>query len=104
YKKNALTYNLLGAAILKGEYAKVSAEYNEKFGNKPPSPEQQAMLAQVIKVGERAIDAYARAVALSTKPEEQDGRAKLMAQLTNLYKSFHNGSDAGLSELIAGVL
>jgi hypothetical protein len=104
YKTNALTYNLLGAAILKGEYVKVSAEYNEKFGNKPPSPEQQAMLSQVMKVGERAIDAYARAVALSTKPEEQEGRAKLLAQLTNLYKSFHNGSDAGLNDLIAGVL
>ena len=104
YKTNPLTYNLLGASIIKGEYARISAEYNEKFGNKPPSPEQQAMLAQLIKVGERAIDAYARAIALSTKPEEQEGRAKLLAQLTNLYKSFHNGSDAGLNELIAGVL
>jgi len=104
YKTNPLTYNLLGAAILKGEYAKVSAEYNEKFGNKPPSPEQKAMLGQIMKLGERAIDAYARAVALSTKPEEQDGRSKLLVQLTNLYKSFHDGSDAGLTELIAGVL
>ena len=104
YKTNALTYNLLGNAILKGEYAKLSAEYNEKFGNKPPSPEQQAMLAQIIQLGERAIDAYARAVALTTAPEQQEGRAKMLAQLTNLYKSFHNNSDAGLTELIAGVL
>lgn len=104
YKTDPLTYNLLGAAILKGEYAKVSAEYNEKFGIKPPSAEQQAMLAQVMKIGERAIDAYARAVALSNKPEQAEGRAKLLAQLTNLYKSFHNGSDEGLNELIAGVL
>jgi len=104
YKTNPLTYNLLGNAILKGEYAKLSVEYNEKFGNKPPSPEQQAMLAQIMQLGQLAIDAYARAVALTTSPEQQEGRAKMLAQLTNLYKSFHNNSDAGLTELIAGVL
>jgi hypothetical protein len=104
YKDDPLTYNLLGIAILKGEYAQVSADYNAKFGNKPPSAEQQAMWQRIVQLGERAIDAYARAVALSTKPEQQEGRAKMLAQLTQLYKSFHNGSDAGLNELIAGVL
>ena len=104
YKTNAITYNLLGNTILKGEYAKLSAEYNEKFGNKAPSPEQQAMLDQIVKLGDRAIDAYARAVALTTQPDQQEGKAKMLAQLTNLYKSFHSNSDAGLSELIANVL
>ena len=104
YKDDPLTYNLLGIAILKGEYAQVSAEYNEKFGNKPPSPEQDAMLKRIIHLGERAIDAYARAIALSTKPEQQEGRNKMLIQVTQLYKSFHNGSDEGLNELIAGVL
>ena len=103
YKSNALTYNLLGNALLK-DYAKSSAEYNEKYGNKPPSEEQQAELAKIMQLGERAIDAYARAVALTTKPEEQEGRTKMLAQLTSLYKSFHNNSDAGLAELIAGIL
>ena len=104
YKDDPLTYNLLGIAILKGEYAQVSAEYNTKFGNKPPSPEQQAMLQQIIKLGNRAIDAYARAVALSTKPEQQEARTKMLAQLIQLYKNFHEGSDTGMNELIAGVL
>ena len=104
YKTNPITYNLLGNTILKGDYTKLSSEYNEKFGNKPPSQEQQAMLDQITKLGERAIDAYARAVALTIQPDQQEGRAKMLAQLTNLYKSFHNNSDAGLSELIAGVL
>jgi len=104
YKNNAATYNLLGNTILKGDYAKVSAEYNEKFGNKPPSPEQQAMLDQIMRLGDRAIDAYARAVALTTQPDQQEGKAKMLAQLTNVYKSFHNNSDAGLTELIASVL
>lgn len=89
---------------MKGEYARVSAEYNTKFGNKPPSPEQQAMLQQIIKLGDRAIDAYARAVALNTKPDQVESRNRIMAKLVKLYKSFHEGSDTGLNELIAGVL
>lgn len=104
YKDNPLTYNLLGIAILKGEYTRVSAEYNTKFGGKPPSPEQEATYKQIVHLGERAIDAYARAIALSTKPNQQESRTKMLAQLTQLYKNFHNGSDAGLNELIAGVL
>jgi hypothetical protein len=104
YKDNPVTYNLLGISILKGEYAKVSAEYNEKFGNKPPSPEQEAMYKRIVHLGERAIDAYARSIALSTKPELQESKARMLVQLTQLYKNFHSGSDAGLNELIAGVL
>jgi Tfp pilus assembly protein PilF len=104
YKSDPLTYNLLGIAILKGEYAQVSADYNSKYGNKPPSPEQQAMLEHINQVGERAIDAYARAVALTTNPEQQEARNKMLSVLTALYKSFHNNSDAGLNDLIANVL
>jgi hypothetical protein len=104
YKDDPLTYNLLGIAILKGEYAQLSTEYNTKFGNKPPSPEQEAMFKRIVKLGERAIDAYARAIALSTKPDQAEGRAKMLAQVTKLYKSFHDDSDTGLNELIAGVL
>jgi hypothetical protein len=55
-------------------------------------------------LSERAVDAYARAVALTTKPEQQEGRAKMMAQLTQLYKNFHNGSEEGLNDFIASVL
>ena len=62
------------------------------------------MLNRILHLAERSIDAYARAVALNTKPEQQDARGKILAQLTTLYKSFHNNSDEGLNELIAGVL
>ncbi|HKG48100.1 MAG TPA: hypothetical protein VKB02_15295 [Pyrinomonadaceae bacterium] len=104
FKDDPLIYNLLGIAILKGEYVQVAADYNTKFGNKPPSPEQQAAWQRVVKLGERVIDAYARAVALSTRPEQAEGKAKMLAHLTSLYKHFHNNSDAGLSDLIATVL
>jgi hypothetical protein len=104
YKDDPLTYNLLGIAILKGEYAQTAADYNTKFGNKPPSAEQEAVWQRVVKLGERVIDAYARAVAVSTRPEQSEARAKMLAQLTTLYKSFHNNSDAGLNDLISSVL
>lgn len=104
YRSDALIYHRLGVAILKGEFAQLSAEYNEKYGNTKVSPEQQAMLGRLVQLGQRAIDAYARAVALSTKPEQLQFRTKVLEQLTVLYKQFHNSSDAGLNELIATVL
>ena len=104
YRNDPLIYHRLGIAILKGEFAQVSAEYNEKYGAKEPSPEQKAMFERISHLGERAIDAYARAVALSTSPEQQELKTKILAQLTALYKNFHNNSDAGLNELIESVL
>ncbi len=104
YKTDPAAYHRLGISILKGEFAKLSAEYNDKFGAKQASPEQTAMLQRITHLIDQTIDAYARAVALSTKPEQKEARDKIMAQLTVLYKNVHNNSDAGLNELIAGVL
>jgi hypothetical protein len=104
YHRDPIAYHRLGIAIYKGELTQLSGEYNQKFGGKQASPEQTQMLNRILKLAEQAIDAYARAVALSDKPEQQDARGKILAQLTGLYKSFHNNSDAGLSDLIAGVL
>ena len=104
YRSEPLAYHRLGAAILKGEFAQLSAEYNEKYGAKQASAEQKATFDRINHLAERAIDAYARAVALSTNPQQQDARNKILAQLTALYGSFHNGSNAGLNELIATVL
>jgi len=114
YEKDALVYYRLGVAILKGEFSQLSSEYNEKFGSKPPSPEQQKMFERINQQGERAIDAFARAVALSdpnrsltdtNQPQfTPEFRSRVLAQLTALYKSLRNNSDAGLNELIAEVL
>jgi hypothetical protein len=104
YRSDPSIYHRMGVALIKGEFTQLSAEYNEKFGAKQGSAEQRAMLDRVLKTAERAIDAYARAVALSTRPEQQEARTKILAQLTGLYKNFHNNSDAGLDELIATVL
>jgi tetratricopeptide (TPR) repeat protein len=104
FRTDAIIYHRLGVAILKGEFAQLSAEYNQKFTNKEPSPEQQAMLERLTRLAARATDAYARAVALSKAPQQQETRAKILEQLTSLYKNFHNNSDAGLNELISTVL
>lgn len=104
YHTDPAAYHRLGVSILKGEFAQLSTEYNQKFGGKPASPEQTKMLQRITLLIEQTIDAYARAVALMTKPEQQDARNKILAQLTALYKNVHNNSDAGLNEMIAGVL
>jgi hypothetical protein len=104
YTKDPIAYHRMGIAIYTGQLAPLSAEYNDKFGGKQSSAEQAAMMSKIMKLADQAIDAYARAVALLDKPEQKDARAKALGQLTTLYKAFHNGSDAGLNELIAGVL
>lgn len=117
YRTDPLTYHRLGIAILRGEFAQLTKEYSEKHQKQPPSAAQREMLARINKLGLQALDTYARAVALSD-PARLDAkglvsgsaklapelRAKMLEQLTALYKSFNNNSDEGLKELIASVL
>jgi hypothetical protein len=104
YKTDPPTYFQLGATIYNAEYQPLAAEYSEKYTGKDETPESKAMLERANAIGARAIDAMARAVALATKPEYKDAKAKWLAQLTDIYKDFHNNSDAGLNDLIATVL
>lgn len=116
YRNDPLTFHRLGIAILRGEFAQLTREYNDKYLREPPSAAQQEMLARINKLGVQALDAYARAFALSDRPQTHSGtdanapsfppdiRNKILEQLTTLYKGFHNNSDAGLKELIRTVL
>lgn len=104
YKEDPAAYFLLGATILNGEYQALANEYREKFAGKDQSPEQQEMLGRLKALSDRMLDAFARAVALAAKPEQKDFKAQAMAELTRLYKELNNDSDAGLNDLIAGVL
>ena len=113
YRHDPVIYHRMGIAILKGEFAQLSNEYNEKYGSQQSSPAQEAMLERITKLGRQAIDAYARAVALTDPARGQEpnkvqisaeARNKILEQLTALYKSFNNNSDAGLNELIESVL
>jgi hypothetical protein len=104
FKNEPSTYVALAGAIAIAEYEPLAKEYSEKHVGKDVTPEGEAMLAKVKSIAERMIDSYARAVALSTKPEQQEYKKKVLLDLTALYKQFHNDSDAGLNELIATVL
>src|SRR5258705_284602 len=104
YKIDSTTYFLFGTAVYNGEYQQLYTEYKEKYAGKDESPEQKAFLERLNHVSDRAVDAMARAVALATKPEQQAFKKQVLTQLTDIYKDFHNNSDAGLNELIAAVL
>jgi tetratricopeptide (TPR) repeat protein len=99
------TYFYLAAAYQNGPYKKLSDDYSKRYGNQPESPESKAALDNVNKVLDKMIDAYARAVALAgSDPQHQAAKTQWLARLTDLYKFRHNGSDAGLTEFIAGIL
>ncbi|HEV7396522.1 MAG TPA: hypothetical protein VGN86_08445 [Pyrinomonadaceae bacterium] len=100
-KTTALTYGYLAEAYEHGPYAKQSADYKTNFGGKDETPESKLALENINQIIDRQIDAYARAVALAgTDPN----KSVWMAALTDWYKFRNNKSDAGLNELIAGVL
>lgn len=99
-KSTAVTYAYLAEAYERGPYAKQSADYKTNFGGKDETPESKLALENINQIIDREIDAYARAVALGgTDPN----KAAWMTALTDLYK-FRNKSDAGLNEMIAGIL
>lgn len=104
-KKEPLTYGYIADAYQRGPYAKLSAEYKLKFEGKDETPESKLALENINQVIDRMIDAYARAVALSgTEAAAQARKTAWMEALTNWYKFRHNQSDAGLTDLIAGVM
>jgi tetratricopeptide (TPR) repeat protein len=104
-KKAPDVYNDLARAYETGPYKKLIPVYNSQFADKPETEEGKAALAKINQVIDCAIDAYARAVALSNgKAELHDAHEKWLAHLTELYKSRHDGSDAGLETMISTVL
>src|ERR1041384_424476 len=98
-KQEPTTYFYLARAY-EDEYQKQSERY-KTFTE--VNDESKILLANMNLTVERIVDAYARAVAYSTKPEQQKDKATYMTRLTEIYKSEHNGSDAGLNELVASV-
>jgi murein DD-endopeptidase MepM/ murein hydrolase activator NlpD len=104
-KKSASTYFYLAYAYETGPYRVLSTAYQQQFADKPETPQSKAALEKLNIVIDRMIDAYARAVAAAgTDAKVQQAKAGWMATLTNYYKFRNGGSDAGLQELIAGVL
>jgi tetratricopeptide (TPR) repeat protein len=104
-KKSAYTYAYIAGAYETGPYAKQSQQYKEVYSGKDETPESKLALANINQLVDRMIDGYARAVALAGSD------AKLAAAkqgwndtLVQWYKFRNNNSDAGMSELVAGIL
>ena len=104
-RKLPSTYYYLAQAYQAGPYAKLSADYQARFAGKPESPESKQELEKLNQVIDVMIDAYARAVALAgNDAQNAANRTAWLTALTSYYKFRHQDSDAGLNELIAGVL
>lgn len=103
-KKSPYTYAYIAGAYETGDYAKLSEEYKRNFAGKQETPESKLALANLYELIDRMIDAYARAVALAgNDPKFASPKASWNGSLVTFYK-FRNGSDAGMSELVANIL
>ncbi|HEV2913375.1 MAG TPA: hypothetical protein VGX92_08675 [Pyrinomonadaceae bacterium] len=104
FKKDPQTYVRLALAYQAGPYKRLSDDFEKNFRGKDESPESKAALENLNQVIDRIIDAYARAIALATDAKYATVKSQWTTQLTNFYKFRHNDSEAGMQELIAGVL
>ncbi|MET0646754.1 MAG: hypothetical protein ABW208_09040 [Pyrinomonadaceae bacterium] len=101
FSKEPTTYDFLGAAYINSELKALVTEYKAKHEGKEATPESEALLNKINAVTHRIVDAYARAVALTTAGPAKDARR---ANLVTFYKQLNNDSEAGLNELVAGIL
>lgn len=103
-KKSPYTYAYIAGAYETGPYDKQSKQYKEMYSGKDETPESKLALANINQLVDRMIDAYARAVALATDPKIATAKQGWNDMLVQWYKFRNNNSDAGLSELLAGIL
>jgi hypothetical protein len=87
-------------------YAKQEADYTAKYKDKPETPESKLASENINQLIDRVIDAYARAVALSTATDDTSKQKKKewLERLTELYKYRTKTDGAGVNELVAGIL
>ena len=103
-KKSPYTFAYIAGAYETGPYAKLSEAY-KVFSGKDETPESKLALANIHQIVDRMIDGYARAVALAgTDPKHATAKQGWNESLTQWYKFRNNDTDAGMSELIAGIL
>jgi hypothetical protein len=104
-KKSPFTYAYIAGAYETGPYAKQSEEYKNLYSGKDETPESKLALANINQIVDRMIDGYARAVALAgSDPLYTAQKTEWNNSLTKWYKFRNNGSDTGMSELVASIL
>jgi hypothetical protein len=111
FKKESSTYTYLANIYETTELKKLVDEYTTAFPPGQPIPDEKKpqydqMFAQIGRVQDRIIDAYARAYAiLKADPKADPNRTKaVLNKLTTYYKARHEDKEDGLQQLIAGVL
>jgi uncharacterized caspase-like protein len=96
-------YYQMAAAYEQGPQTQQTKEYREKYEGKASTPEGLAAMTSLNRIEDRIIDARAHAAALtSSNPAFQPFDADNMSRLKIYYKARHNGSEAGLEDLIKG--
>ena len=104
-KKSPYTYAYIAGAYETGAYAKQSEEYKTAYSGKDETPESKLALANINQIIDRMIDGYARAVALAGSDATYATQKTVWNEsLTQWYKYRNNNSDAGLSQMVAGIL
>ena len=103
-KKLATTYSTIAGAYNDGPLTKLVTDYQTMYKGKDETPESKLALANINQVLERAIDALARAVALTgNEPGQAETKKAWMETLSGWYKDRYK-SDTGFNEMIASVL
>jgi hypothetical protein len=108
-KKDFRTYLFLADVYEKGEYGKLSTQYNTncKTEEQVATPECTQLKAKADQIVDHMIDALARAIAYNdaspNAAANAAARASWMEQLTSYYKYRNNNTDTGLKELIASI-
>ncbi|HZI85682.1 MAG TPA: hypothetical protein VFD48_02530 [Pyrinomonadaceae bacterium] len=104
-KKSPAIYYYLAAAYESGPYKTMAAAYQTTYAGKDESAQSKLALEQLNVIIDRMIDAYARAVAAAgSDAANAQIKTQSSGKLAQFYKFRHEGSDAGMNELIAGVL
>jgi hypothetical protein len=104
-KKSPYTYAYIAGGYETGPYAKQSQQYKDMYSGKDETPESKLALANINQLVDRMIDGYARAVALAgADPKLATAKQGWNDTLIQWYKFRNNNSDAGMSELLAGIL
>ena len=104
-KKSPSIYYYIAAAYESGPYQTMAAAYQTTFAGKEESTQSKLALEKLNVIIDRMIDAYARAVAAAGDvPANAQNKTQWSNKLAEFYKFRHQGSDAGLSELIASAL
>lgn len=104
-KKTPSVYYYLAVAFESGPYKTMAAAYQTNFAGKEETAQSKLALEKLNVVIDLMIDAYARAVAAAgNDPANAQNKTLWSNKLTEFYKFRHQGSDVGLSDLIAGAL